>query len=249
MAEDFSILKAATFAPPDPRGQPDPMFAEWMNGKGVYTTNGAVASLIKRSTADKPDPDLFIFGMVGLFRGYYPGYSKDAVQNKNFFTWAVLKAHTRNRAGLVTLRSHDPRDTPHVNFRYFDEGSAGHEEDVDAVVEGIETARRIMKDAGDIVKQELVPGGTIQTREQLKQFVKDNAWGHHASCSCKMGPKNDPMAVVDGDFRVYGTTNLRVVDASIFPRIPGFFIVTSVYMISEKASDVILADARASRGV
>jgi choline dehydrogenase len=106
-----------------------------------------------------------------------------------------------------------------------------------------------MKEAGDIVKQEVVPGGVIQTREQLKQFVKDNAWGHHASCSCKMGPKNDPMAVVDGNFRVYGTNNLRVVDASIFPRIPGFFIVTSVYMISEKASDVILADAQASRGV
>jgi choline dehydrogenase len=102
-----------------------------------------------------------------------------------------------------------------------------------------------MKETGDIVKQEVVPGGTIQTREQLKQFVKDNAWGHHASCSCQMGPKSDPMAVVDANFRVYGTTNLRVVDASIFPRIPGFFIVTSVYMVSEKASDVILADARA----
>ena len=244
MAEDFSILKDATFAPPDPQGQPDPAFAEWLNGKGVYTTNGAVASLIKRSTSNKPDPDLFIFGVVGRFRGYYPGYSKDAVQNKNYFTWAVLKAHTQNRAGSVTLRSPNPRDTPHVSFRYFHEGSAGHEEDLDAVVEGIETARRIMKNAGDIVKQEEVPGGAIQTREQLKQFVKDNAWGHHASCSCKMGTKHDPMAVVDGNFRVYGTNNLRVVDASIFPRIPGFFIVTSVYMISEKASAVILADAQ-----
>jgi choline dehydrogenase len=50
--------------------------------------------------------------------------------------------------------------------------------------------------------------------------------------------------VVDSSFRVYGTTGLRVVDASVFPRIPGFFIVTPIYMISEKASDVILADAR-----
>lgn len=246
MAEDFSILKDATFEPPDPNGKPDPVFAEWqLKGTGVYTTNGAVTALIKRSTANKPDPDLFIFGVVGRFRGYYPGYSKDAVQNKNYFTWTVLKAHTRNRAGVVTLRSGSPRDTPHVNFHYFDEGSVGHEEDVEAVVEGIETARRIMKDAGDIVKQEEVPGRMIQTREQLKQFVKENAWGHHASCSCQMGTKNDPMAVVDGNFRVHGTSNLRVVDASVFPRIPGFFIVTSVYMLSEKASDVILADARA----
>jgi choline dehydrogenase len=61
-----------------------------------------------------------------------------------------------------------------------------------------------------------------------------------------MGPKDDKMAVVDSKFRVYGTKNLRVVDASVFPYIPGFFIVSAVYMISEKASDVILEDARAS---
>ena len=43
---------------------------------------------------------------------------------------------------------------------------------------------------------------------------------------------------------MHGTRNLRVVDASVFPRIPGFFIVSAVYMIAEKAADVILADAR-----
>jgi choline dehydrogenase-like flavoprotein len=51
---------------------------------------------------------------------------------------------------------------------------------------------------------------------------------------------------VDGDFRVYGTQGLRVVDASVFPKIPGFFIVSAVYMIAEKAADVIAADARKS---
>ncbi len=80
-------------------------------------------------------------------------------------------------------------------------------------------------------------------RPKLKEFIKNEAWGHHASCSNKMGRKSDPMAVVDSNFRVYRTKNLRIVDASVFPRIPGFFIVTSIYMISEKASDVILADA------
>jgi choline dehydrogenase len=48
------------------------------------------------------------------------------------------------------------------------------------------------------------------------------------------------MAVVDQDFRVHGTEGLRVVDASVFPRIPGFFVVASVYMIAEKATDAIL---------
>ena len=75
-------------------------------------------------------------------------------------------------------------------------------------------------------------------------MVSDNAWGHHASCSCKVGKADDPDAVVDSRFRVIGTKNLRIVDASVFPRIPGFFIVTPIYMISEKASELILAGSR-----
>jgi choline dehydrogenase-like flavoprotein len=50
------------------------------------------------------------------------------------------------------------------------------------------------------------------------------------------------MAVLDKNFKVRGTRSLRVVDASIFPKIPGFFIVSSVYMAAEKAADVILAE-------
>ena len=60
----------------------------------------------------------------------------------------------------------------------------------------------------------------------------------HASCSCPIGdPKQG--GVVNGDFEVHGTKGLRIVDASVFPRFPGFFIVTSIYMIGEKAADVI----------
>jgi choline dehydrogenase len=55
-----------------------------------------------------------------------------------------------------------------------------------------------------------------------------------------MGPASDPLAVVDSRFRVHGAEGLRVVDASVFPRIPGFFIATAIYMISEKATDAIL---------
>ena len=47
---------------------------------------------------------------------------------------------------------------------------------------------------------------------------------------------------MNGNFQVHGTQRLRIVDASIFPKIPGFFIVSSVYMVGEKASEVILAD-------
>jgi choline dehydrogenase len=90
----------------------------------------------------------------------------------------------------------------------------------------------------------VLPGPSVQTHDQIAEFVRQQAWGHHACGTCRIGPRGDPMAVVDSGFRVRGVANLRVVDASVFPRIPGFFIVTPIYMLSEKASDVILADAR-----
>ena len=78
--------------------------------------------------------------------------------------------------------------------------------------------------------------------DALANFVRLNAWGHHASCTCPIGPR-DKGGVLASDFKVHGTDGLRVVDASVFPRIPGFFIVSAVYMIGEKAADVILKQA------
>jgi choline dehydrogenase-like flavoprotein len=158
-------------------------------------------------------------------------------------SWIILKAHTLNHAGTVTLQSPDPRDPPKINFHYFDEGSDKLGNDLDAVVEGIYFVRSMTKDLreqGLIVEEEL-PGDDYQSEERLKEFVRDNAWGHHASCSCPIGPKENG-GVLTSDFRVHGTRALRVVDASVFPRIPGFFIVSAIYMIGEKAADVILAD-------
>ena len=201
--------------------------------------------IIKRSTPERPEPDLYIFGLPSFFRGYYPGYSEVIGPVKNHFTWAILKAHTNNTAGRVTLKSADPRDRPDINFRYFDEGNDTAQKDIEAVVAGVEFVRQMNKGLLNklVTKREVVPGPDIASKEQLTQFIKDEAWGHHASCTCKIGPSSDPMAVLDSRFRVYGTKGLRVVDASVFPKIPGFFIVTPIYMISEKASDVIMEDA------
>ena len=199
--------------------------------------------VIKRSTPDRPEPDLFIFGIASKFKGYFPGWSTAYTQRKDYFTWLILKAHTRNSAGRVTLRSTNPRDVPDINFHSFEEGNDASGEDLESVVEGVEFVRSMTAAASDLIAEEEVPGIGISTRDQIREFVKNEAWGHHASCTCKIGTQDDEMAVLDSDFRVYGTKNLRVVDASVFPKIPGFFIVSSVYMISEKASDVIIAAA------
>jgi choline dehydrogenase len=87
-------------------------------------------------------------------------------------------------------------------------------------------------------------GVDLRSDAGIDAFVQDRAWGHHASCTCKIGGDNDREAVLDSSFRVRGVRGLRVVDASVFPRIPGFFVVMPIYMIAEKAADAILADAR-----
>ncbi len=237
MKSDWQVLKGAVF------DSKDPQYKMWKQRLGVYTTNGAVIAVIKKSDKSRPLPDLFCFALVGKFRGYEPNYSREIVIHHNYLTWAVLKAHTNNTGGTVTLKSADPRETPEINFHYFDEGTDKLHEDLESVVDGIKFVRAINSHVRDVFEAEDAPNQT--ERNDLAQFVKDNAWGHHASCTCKIGRKDDPMAVLDGNFRVYGTQALRVVDASVFPRIPGFFIVSSVYMIGEKAADAILADARA----
>jgi choline dehydrogenase len=233
----WQVLDGARFAPGDRQ------YAEWEQSRsGVYTSNGVVLAMIAKSLPERALPDLFCFALLGLFGGYFPGYSSLAVTRPNYLTWAVLKAHTENRAGEVRLRSADPRDTPLVTFRYFEEGSDAAGADLDSVVAGIRLVRKItapLRAQGLIVAEEQ-PGEALVSDDQLKDFVRDNAWGHHASCSCAIGPR-ERQGVLDADFRVHGTERLRVVDASVFPRIPGFFIVSAVYMIAEKAADAILA--------
>jgi choline dehydrogenase len=247
LKKKISIIEGMKFRCPEPGEEPDPQFRQWSTEKkGPYATNGATVAMIKKSDASRNKPDLFLFGLIGYFRGYYPGYSNDIPKAENLFTWAILKAYTNNRAGYVRLRSADPRDVPEINFQYFDEGSGDWKEDLESVVAGVQTVRRIMGHGQreGIVEEEVYPGKDIDTPEKIRQFIKGNAWGHHASCTCQMGPPTDKMAVVDSRFRVHGVRNLRVVDASVFPKIPAYFIVSSVYMISEKASDVIIEDAK-----
>lgn len=230
----WDAYKGATFS------DDDPQYRQWRACRGgVYATNGSVLAVYRGSPVAEGPPDLFCMAMLAKFKGYRPGYSESFAKDLNYLTWVILKGHSRNRAGSVTLRSADPRDPPAINFHSFEQGG---DEDLDAVVDGISFVRRMtsaLKDQ-DLLDEEETPGSAVATPEGLRTFVRNNAWGHHASCSCAIGPRDDGGALTS-DFRVHGTERLRVVDASVFPRIPGFFIVSSIYMIAEKAADVILA--------
>ena len=207
---------------------------------GTYTSNGLLFSAIFPSRTDQERPDLFCFLLLADFRGYYPGYSQ-RIKNHNYLTWTVLKAYTHNTAGTVRLRSKDALDRPEINFHYLSEGNGAASEDLDAIVTGIRFGRKVMDAIGGLIAEEEAPGRHLYTDDQLKRHIEDNAWGHHACGTCAMKPE-DQGGVVDSEFRVHGIRNLRIVDASIFPRIPGYFIVTAIYMIAEKAADVLLRD-------
>jgi len=138
---------------------------------------------------------------------------------------------------------------PAINFKYFNESNDANGDDLTGVVAGVRLARKLAEPliAEGLIKQEEVPGPSVDG-DSLEEFIRDRAWGHHASCTCRIG---DPKSggVLSSDFKVYGAAGLRVVDASVFPRIPGFFIASAVYMIGEKAAAVITTEAKTMKAL
>jgi choline dehydrogenase-like flavoprotein len=236
MQRPWNVLDGARFE------HGDPLWERWERQRdGIYASNGAALAFVGRSGQRLPEPDLFGMALPTRFEGYFPGFSGYLQRYHDYLTWAVLKAHTRNRAGSVELRSPNPLDPPRINFRYFEEGDDKDGHDLGALVRAIELVRKLTAPliASGVIAEECQPGPGIQTPEALASYIRDTAWGHHASCSCAIG-RDTHDSVLNAAFEVHGTRGLRVVDASVFPRIPGFFLVSAVYMIAEKAAETIL---------
>ncbi|RDA93239.1 hypothetical protein CP533_6525 [Ophiocordyceps camponoti-saundersi (nom. inval.)] len=237
---DFKVLRGCKFADNE---ADDVCLRRWNNpvvltrDRGPYSSNGVFVSTMLR-TEGASEHDIYAFGGPVDFTGYYPGYSVDVVARRDVWSWVVLKAHPRNVAGSVTLRSADPLDVPDIVFNSFSDGTG---EDFRAMREGISVARDTFRRQA-VPMREKMPGSAVQSDEALNRYIRDTVWGHHAASTCAIGPESDPMAVLDSRFRVRGVRGLRVVDASVFPRIPGTFPAMSTYMVAEKAADVILGE-------
>ncbi|HNP25809.1 MAG TPA: GMC family oxidoreductase N-terminal domain-containing protein [Nitrosomonas sp.] len=240
MKHPWDFLKGAEFDINDAH------YKKWEKyRKGLYATNGVMISSILRSSPEKSVPDLFLMGFLGDFHGYYKNYSAE-LRKPDFLSWTILKAHTCNTGGCVKLVDSDPRKSPYINFHYFNEGTDIDGEDLRNVVDSVKFCRdELSASIAELIDYEIWPGSNDVPDEDkaIENFVKNEAWGHHACGSCAMKPR-DQNGVVDSKFCVYGTKNLRIVDASIFPKIPGFFILTSIYMAAEKAVDDIITAAR-----
>ncbi|KAK1982257.1 GMC oxidoreductase [Colletotrichum cereale] len=148
--------------------------------------------------------------------------------------------------GSVHLDPADPAGAPLI-----DPGFLASEYDARAAAEGARFARKIAETGAlrDAWEAETEPGPGVQTDDEFRRFAVDTvASFYHPVGTCALLPRADG-GVVDADLRVYGTTNLRVVDNSVMPIIVSGHIQTAAYGIAEMAADKIIANAGCAVGV
>ena len=142
--------------------------------------------------------------------------------------------------GHVRLKTPNPLDAPAITLNYL-----STEDDQRVAIAGLRATRRIMaaKALARFEPEEWKPGPAIDTDEQLAQVAGDlGTTIFHPVGTCKMGP--DELAVVDDRLSVHGISGLRVIDASIMPRITSGNTNAPTVMIAEKGAEFICADAR-----
>lgn len=191
---------------------------QWLNRHyGAYGDGGALlATWFRSSVSNTADSDIFAFGSPNAeFRGYFPGFSAVVAPDTQRF-WSLVHMQVGDQAGMVTLRSADPRDTPLINFNWFEEHG-------DHDIQALSKAAQFMLDVFNSVGKSYAPYEIIEPTPgiDMKQAIKDVTFSHHATSTCRMGPRGDSNSCVGPDFTVNGVEGLRVVDASIFPHLQG----------------------------
>jgi choline dehydrogenase len=160
------------------------------------------------------------------------------------FTASVCQLRPESR-GEIRLKGPDPRAYPAIHPNYL-----ATETDRQTLVEGIKIALKIaeLEPLAGKISGKFRPGPSETTDAQLLEWARNfSTTIYHPTGTCKMGP--DPMAVVDERLRVRGIEGLRVADCSIMPEIVSGNTNAPAIMIGEKASDMILAEAKGGPGL
>src|ERR1700738_3291019 len=155
------------------------------------------------------------------------------------FSASVCQLRPESR-GSLRIRSADPTVAPEIRINYL-----STEVDRTANVEGLKVLRRILKAPAlrPYVMEEVDPGAKVSSDEELLDYCRARGSTiYHPTSTCRMG--SDPLAVVHKRLRVRGLQGLRVVDGSIMPDLVSGNTNAAIIMIAEKASDMILEDAR-----
>jgi len=183
----------------------------------------------------KPANFQFHFAPMHVGEGYdYDMYDLSTYPNHDGFTILPTLLHPKSR-GFVKLRSSNPLATPMIQPNFLQE-----KEDMDQLVTGVKKALEIYQQkAFEPYLEKVNAPLDASSDEAIKTHIRKSVETvYHPVGTCKMG--NDDMAVVDNELRVHGVRNLRVVDASIMPKIVSGNTNAPVYMIAEKAADMIL---------
>jgi choline dehydrogenase len=136
--------------------------------------------------------------------------------------------------GTIRLKSSNPKEHPLIDANYLAE-----RKDLDTLVAGVKMGREIFAQSGldPYRADEFAPGAAVRTDSEIEKWIRAKCETiYHPVGSCKMGPDNDPMAVVDNQCRVRGLTGLRVVDASVMPTLVGGNTNAPTIMIAERVA-------------
>src|SRR5206468_6375544 len=155
------------------------------------------------------------------------------------FTASVCQLRPES-GGALKIRSAEPSVAPEIRINYLEA-----ETDRAAFIDGIRILRKILAAPAlrPYAVEEVHPGPKVTSDEDLLEFCRQTgSTVYHPTSTCRMG--NDPLAVVDQRLRVRGIEGLRVVDASVMPDLMSGNTNAPTIMIAEKASDMILEDAR-----
>jgi len=209
--------------------------ARWMMKKpSVLATSPNIIYGFGKSHADLPSADFALSfspashmgGIIGHL-DQYPGFTCGA--------WALRpQSH-----GFVRITSNDPLSSPEVQPNFLKERI-----DQEVTVSALRWARHVMdgNPVASLIDCELLPGRNVQSDDELLDYARQyGSTGYHLTGTCRMGPKDDPLAVVDAKLAVHGVGGLYVIDASVMPTSPSANTCAPTLMIAEKAAEMLLA--------
>ena len=209
---------------------------EWMlNKSGPGASNAFETCAFLRSKPGVSYPDIqYHFLPIAV------QYDGQAAAEGHGFQAHVGPMRSASR-GSIRLNSSNPEDKPKIVFNYMSQP-----QDWEDFRHCIRLTRSIFgQPAFDPFRgKEIQPGIDVQSDEELDTFISEHVESAYHPCgTCKIGRPEDPMAVVDPECRVIGVDSLRVVDSSIFPRIPNGNLNGPSIMVGEKGADHILGRA------
>jgi choline dehydrogenase-like flavoprotein len=217
-----------------------PHHAAWAGLQYLLLKKGPVASSLFETggfwyadpSAGARSPDIQFH--LGLGSGIEAGVAK--MQNSGVtLNTAYLRPRSR---GTVRLASADPAAAPLLDPNYW---SDSHDRTM--AIKGLRLARDILRQPAmkRYVQSEVLPGKALTTDEDLFNYAcAHSKTDHHPVGTCKMGLESDPRSVVTPDLKLIGLKGLRVVDASVMPRVPSCNTNAPSIMVGEKGADHIL---------